>query len=615
MTVFKKSLLTLGLAALGFSAVLAVSAMVFMNFLYYEINTTGLKTAAEAIITAIGEDRIAEIITANAGSRTQITGIDLPVSASGDYRITLVAPSGYVLWDSHITDRLVNHIDREEIVSALEGREASARRNSVTTGMKLIYYALPVMGKNNMPIGAFRISVSVPGFGMRVSSIIIPFIFFVFFMIVVAFWGIFAYSRSLSASVGRLVSIAQTGTPLLSNPEAVETVAPEFRSLEKALRAMTLELNLRIEQARAEGRRLEAILNGMSEAVFAMDSSLNLHLVNPCARKLFNLGDRVITGITLLEATRSSELEEIAKKALCADTALEMELAFHTGAEQYFQVFAAQFVAPQPAATQLAVTSLAGVGGGAGGVVLVLQDITRLVKLERIRKDFVANVSHELRTPIQLIKGFSETLLDTVSDNEGNSGKKKIIHFIEIINKNAGTMENLTNDLLVLADLENNSANGRGMEELTVAPLIEEAVSSVESQAKRKNIEIIIDCSEKLNAKLYGSFIIQALINLIDNGIKYSPSKSKIWVSAHQENEELLFEVRDKGIGITAEHQARIFERFYRVDRSKSREAGGTGLGLSIVRHIALHHKGKAEVESRIGEGSVFRIRIPLQNR
>ncbi|MDR1839826.1 MAG: PAS domain-containing sensor histidine kinase, partial [Treponema sp.] len=236
--------------------------------------------------------------------------------------------------------------------------------------------------------------------------------------------------------------------------------------------------------------------------------------------------------------------------------------------------------------------------------------ITRLVKLERIRKDFVANVSHELRTPIQLIKGFSETLLETAG--EGN--KKQIIHFIEIIRKNAGIMENLTNDLLILADLENNDVNARDMEELSVAPLLDEAVSSVEPQAKRKQIEVIVKCPHDLSANLYGSFIIQALINLIDNGIKYSPPKSKLWVSAYKENEELLFEVRDKGIGIPAEHLERIFERFYRVDRARSREAGGTGLGLSIVRHIAMLHKGKAEAESHAGEGSVFRIRIPLNS-
>ena len=588
MTIFKKSLLTLGLAALGFSVVFVVSILLFMNSLYYEINTASLRNTAKALMTAIGEDRITDIFTAN--SVDPSFEIDLPVSGDEAYRLTLIDFSGNVLWDSHVAGGLVNHIDREEITAALEGREAGALRNSITTNMKRLYYALPVFDSNNNTIGVFRLSFSVSGFGTRISSIILPFLLFSGLLAVFIFFAIFAYSRSLSASLGRLVSIAQAGAPLLSGPQAVENVAPEFRSLEKAMRAMTWELNARFEQAKAEGSRLEAILNGMSEAVFAMDFSLKLHLVNPKARELFSLPNRDIKTMTLLEATRSTELVETAKKALSGGSPLETELTFHTGVEQCFQVYASPLSAVN------------------GGVVLVLQEITRLVKLERVRKDFVANVSHELRTPIQLIKGFSETLLETAG--EGN--KKQIIHFIEIIIKNAGIMENLTNDLLILADLENNTVNVRDTEELSIAPLIDEAVSSVEPQAKRKQIEIIVKCPQDLSAKLYGSFIIQALINLIDNGIKYSPSKSKLLISACEENEDLLLEVKDKGIGIPAEHLERIFERFYRVDRARSREAGGTGLGLSIVRHIAILHKGKVEAESHAGEGSVFRIRIPL---
>ncbi|WP_461257210.1 sensor histidine kinase, partial [Treponema sp. R80B11-R83G3] len=456
--------------------------------------------------------------------------------------------------------------------------------------------ALPVFNDENKSIGVFRLSLSIPGFWVRISPVIFPFLVFTCLLIIIAFWAIYAYSRSLSSSLGQLVKIAQTSAPLLSDPEAVEPVAQEFRSLERAMRAMTAELNFRFVQARSQGSRLEAILNGMSEAVFAMDNALKLHLVNPKARELFTLGNGEINTMTLLEATRSTELVEIAKKAISGGVPFEAELTFHKGAEQQFHVFA----------SPLAKTTDNGGNGeqSRAGAVLVLQEITRLLKLERIRKDFVANVSHELRTPIQLIKGFSETLLDSVMD-------KQDIHFIEIIRKNAGIMENLTNDLLILADLEDNTVNNRDMEELRVAPLISEAVSSLEIVAKKKQIEIIVDCKESLSAKLYGSFIIQALINLIENGIKYSQAKSKLWVSAFEEKDELVFEVRDKGIGIPPEHLERIFERFYRVDRARSREAGGTGLGLSIVRHIALLHKGKAEVESRAGEGSVFRIKIP----
>ncbi|MCL2197182.1 MAG: ATP-binding protein [Treponema sp.] len=597
MTIFKNSLLTLGLAVLGFSTAFVVSVMIFMDSLYYEINMTSLENTARSLLTAIGGEYINEVFLSHEGDHS--AQISFPIDIDDAHRLTLINKSGYVLWDSHVTEELVNHIDRKEVAAALEGREASSRRDSISTGMRRIYHAIPVFDNNNV-IGVFRLSFSIPGFGMRVSSIIVPFIIFISLFIAVAFWAVFMYSRSLSASLERLVSIAQVGTPLLSGPEAEEPVAPEFLSLERAMRAMTEELNIRFENAKSEGSRLEAILNGMAEAVFAMDSSLKLHLVNPKARELFNLGNCDIktassgNAMTLLEATRSTELIEIARKAINSGKPFETELTFHTGTTgQILMVYASPLT-----------------GGGAAGAVLVLQDITRLVKLERVRKDFVANVSHELRTPIQVIKGFSETLLDSVSEKKDKFSEHA--HFFDIINKNACIMENLTNDLLILASLENDDSKTFDMEEQYILPLTEEAVSSVEHQAKKKQISIILDCQNDLKAKLHGSFIIQALINLIDNGIKYSPVKSKLWVKAAIENETLVFEVRDKGIGIPSEHIERIFERFYRVDKARSKEAGGTGLGLSIVRHIALLHKGNVEAESRAGEGSIFRIKIPV---
>jgi two-component system phosphate regulon sensor histidine kinase PhoR len=216
-----------------------------------------------------------------------------------------------------------------------------------------------------------------------------------------------------------------------------------------------------------------------------------------------------------------------------------------------------------------------------------------------------------------LIKGFSETLFDNPVDD-----KEQFNRCIGIIHKNSVTMENLTNDLLTLASLEDNIAGNSVMDEQPLAPLFTEAALSVEPQAKKKGIVINVDCADDLAAAVHGSLIIQALINLLDNGIKYSPKKSRIWASAYRHNGNVVLEVKDEGMGIPGEHLERIFERFYRVDRSHSRgsapssegvlsaDGGGTGLGLSIVRHIALLHHGTAEVESHAGEGSVFRIRL-----
>jgi len=628
VTVFRKSLITLGLAALGFYAAVVVSVLVFMNSLYYEINMKGLGDTAKTLMTVYGKDRLTEIFAANDNG----VHISLPLGADEIYRLTLIDASGNVLWDSHVTDRIVNHIDREEVIAALEGREGSSRRESLTTGIRHIYHALPVFDSGGNPIGVFRLSAAVPGFGARVSPVMVPFLIFSCLFIIAAFYAIFIFSRSLSVSFNRLVKIVQDSAPLLSDPESAGQTEPEFYSLERTLKAMAAELNCRVDQARAQSRRLETILNGMTEAVFAMDSGLKLHLVNRRARELFNLENRDINSMSLLEATRSAELTEAAKKALLSGEPLETDLTFHIGiaataqrmsandssrSAQQFQIFAAPLASDS---AQRGDTGQTGANNSYSGVVIVLQEITRLVKLERVRRDFVANVSHELRTPIQLIKGFTETLLElqpgqsSMSEDshpdDDSENKNQITHFLEIIRRNASTMENLTNDLLILADLENGLGNARDMEEENIAFLLNEAVTSTEPQAKRKQIEVIVNCSEDLKANLYGSFIIQALINLIDNGIKYSQPGSKIKVSACLEDDELILQVKDKGIGIPAEHIERIFERFYRVDKARKR-TGGTGLGLSIVRHIALIHNGIAEAESHAGEGSVFRIRIP----
>ncbi|MDR1251396.1 MAG: hypothetical protein LBK62_04430 [Treponema sp.] len=596
MTIFRKNLITLSLTTLGLSSVLVISVLAFMNSLYYEINALGLRNTTRTLFSVIGEKRVSDYFDAGTAGPELISGSTFAHAADDAYRLTLIDRAGDVLWDSQVEGALVNHLDREEVRSALAGREGGARRDSLSTGMRQIYSALPVFDASGSVAGVFRLSLTVPSFWRRISAAALPFLLFACLLVLAAFTAIFVFSRSLSASLKRLVDIAAAGEPLheLSRQNIpLSGEAQEFIALEQALRGIAAELNLRLEQARAEGSRLEAILNGMSEAVFAMDSGLMLHLVNPPARKLFSLGGGDVRRLSLLEATHSTELEQAARTVLTGNRSMEMELKLRDGQEQRFQVYAAPLAAGAADKTETC-----------GGVVLVMADITRLVRLEQVRKDFVANVSHELRTPIQLIKGFSETLLDSPLEEAEQTRR-----FIGIIRKNAETMENLTNDLLTLASLEDGGRHD--MEEQGLAPLFAEAVSSVELKARQKQIEIIVSCPSDLRAKLHGSFIIQALINLLDNGIKYSAENSKVRAAAYQENGELVLEVRDEGIGIPPEHLERIFERFYRVDRARSREAGGTGLGLSIVRHIALLHNGTTKVESRAGSGSVFRIIIP----
>jgi two-component system phosphate regulon sensor histidine kinase PhoR len=342
----------------------------------------------------------------------------------------------------------------------------------------------------------------------------------------------------------------------------------------------------------------EAVFDAMPEAVFIVDFDLRLLRANSRAHSIFGIPKNAQS---LLEATFSTDLEEAAKKAVLNNEPAESEITIYKGGKQHFFLV---YISPIEEY----------------GIVLFLSDITRLRKLENVRKDFAANVSHELRTPIQLIKGYSETMLEQRPDYD------ELIRSMEIILKNAITMENLTNDLLTLVSLEDEESPRLEMIKTNVLDLLEEAVNSVEPQRKEKSIEIKVSCAEH-SAVLYGPFIIQALINLLDNAIKYSSPASKVEVMAEiAENaeaqgtngeraaSELIIKVKDKGIGIPREYHERIFERFFRVDKARSREAGGTGLGLAIVRHIALLHRGRVEVESHAREGSCFTLRVPLDS-
>ena len=587
-TLFTATLSVLLISAVSMVLVFIVAVLLCMNSLYYETNLRNLLDTAGIVLPLVGGlDEASQAGIASLG--------DTP------YRFTLIQPDGRVIADSHheVIGAMENHRDRPEVKTALAGRPGMARRNSGTLGVQFLYTALPVYDREGNMQGVFRLSRQVPSFWQRIAFAALPFLCLGSLVILAAGGMVYLFSRALSRPVNRLLAIAQAvaDTPQDLTPDPSPHNIREWILLEAALRRMAGALSSRIRAARAEGRRLETILNGMTEGVLAMDNKLLLHLVNPKARAVFALDETTPRdGLSLLAATHSTELEAAAHRVLTGNTAAELHLTLHSGGTaQHFRVFAAPLKADQDTPDP-------------EGVVMVMSDITRLVKLEQVRTDFVANVSHELRTPIQLVKGFSENLLDTpLNDPE------EIRHGLGIIAKNAQGMENLINDLLTLVRLEDEGSPRPGMEEQDVGFLLEEAVKAITLQAKKKNIRLSVHCPGGLTAKVYGSFIIQAIINLLDNGVKYSPPSSEVGARAFTAGAELVIQVWDRGIGIPGEHLERVFERFYRVNRARSREAGGTGLGLSIVRHIALMHQGRVEVESHAGEGSVFSLILPQE--
>ena len=544
------------------------------------------------------------------------------VAREAGLRVTLIARDGSVVADSlSAAANMENHSGRSEVAAALAGRVATAKRKSATVGRELLYAAAPIhaypdhggLGRPDMEGGALRVARDLPALESRLGLSRWALFLCAAAICALALAAAFFLSRRIASPLSRLSAAASDyaasqglaqramrgteGAARVSRPPAfasyVGTGPDEVLVLARSLEAMARKLAEEVEEAETAGRERSAILDAMGEAVLALDGEERILIANPAAAALFGYksADEML-GKHLLAATRSTELEAAAQAASSGSLPHEAELALYSRTEAWYQVFAAPFPAR----------------GGRPGTVLVLNDVTRLRKLERVRRDFVANVSHELRTPIQLIKGFSETLREG-----GSLEPEERDRYLAIVERNAQRMENLIEDLLSLARLEQEGTDWLKRESRDVEKLVEEAVAAIGSKAEAKGIAITAKVDPDLRASVNEGLVVEALVNLLDNAVKYSPAGTSISVRAKgEEGRRVSIAVQDQGIGIPKGELPRIFERFYRVDKARSRELGGTGLGLSIVRHVALAHGGDVDVESWEGEGSRFTIHLPI---
>jgi two-component system phosphate regulon sensor histidine kinase PhoR len=557
-TILKKNYVFVAAAILIVSAYFISGVLIYANRQYNAINRENMEEAANIIKRFTPP----EVFTDNDAAAQWISRLDI----SGKYRITLISRNGQVIFDTEAgSGNIENHLDRPEFQASVRDGTGYALRHSATLGQNYLYTAIAINDSNGRFTGVLRFSSLVPGFFARLLSSTFPFLVFGFFLIMGICLSLYHFTRYQS-------QLAQ-------------------EKLNAELEKKTAELKSIIENAQAETSHREVILNSMFDGVITLDSKLNIIHANQRLCSLFD-ARKDVRNMSLIEFSHSAELEKAANIVLSTGQPYEFTFKRYNGKLQQFQGFAAPFNTGTNTPP---------------GIIMVLGDISRLVKLEQIRKDFAANVSHELRTPIQVIQGFAENIINCPVEEYN-----QIPRFAEIIRKNARAMDDLTSDLLTLVSLENPDAERPPLEEAVLGNIINEAVDMVAVAAKGKKISISVSCPPDLKVQAYSSLLVQALVNLLDNGIKYSGKDSPITVSAYKEEKQLVIEVKDKGIGIPAEHIDRIFERFYRADRARSREAGGTGLGLSIVRHIALLHRGKIEAESHTGEGSIFRLKLPV---
>jgi len=344
-----------------------------------------------------------------------------------------------------------------------------------------------------------------------------------------------------------------------------------------------------------QGTQQEAVLGSMIEGVLAIDARQRIVGINRAAADLLGLGLDDVVGRPLQQVVRNPDLRRFALTAIDCREPVEDDLVLHGARDRTIR---------------LRGTALRDLTGE-GGAVIVLNDVTDIERLETVRRDFVANVSHELKTPVASIKGFVETLLDGAADDPADNRR-----FLEIVGKQADRLAAIIEDLLALSRIEQSEGAGNlPLEPGRIADIFAAVVADCGPRAQDREIRLETQCADGLTAEVNAPLLEQAVINLVDNAIKYSDPGCTTWLSAAVEADELVIRVRDEGRGIAAEHLPRLFERFYRVDMARSRQLGGTGLGLSIVKHIVQAHGGTVGVESEVGVGTTFTMRLPLAAR
>ncbi len=492
-------------------------------------------------------------------------------------RATIIDPTGKVLADSEADASLMeNHARRKEFIAALQGTLGSDERRSHTLGIPFLYVAAPVSG------GAVRLAYplsDVEAATQRVSRTLLVSSALAF-LIAMLIAGIAAqYS---ARRLRRIVAFADRIAAGDLSARIAETSADEIGQVAAALDKTARMLEESFAALQTSQRQLETLLNSMQDAVIAVGRDGRVQWANRGMDRL--VPQRTRLHAPIIETVRDPDF-----------------LTAVRGANDGMRVTSARAASIIPGRT-FDVTAAPMPGGGA---VAVLRDLTETERVEKTRRDFIANVSHELRTPLTSIQGYTETLLDSAP--ESNHARE----FLEIIRKNATRMSRLTEDLLTLARVESGE---QPFDIQPVAPgeLLEEAAQSFREIARNQGIEFLVENSAQTPVSADREAIHQVFSNLIDNALKYGGTGRRIVLGARPRERDVEFFVRDSGPGIPFEHVSRLFERFYRVDKARSRESGGTGLGLAIAKHIVLAHGGTIRAESELNHGSTFVFTLPI---
>lgn len=562
--------------------------VIFMIILFFGIAITGIISYnfTRENILKITEDNLKnECKLVESSFQTNYSSYNIFAKDVGNLinkRVTIINQDGKVLGDSvYVGESMENHSKRPEFIEAIRTGEGLSIRYSETEGQDMVYYARRV--ENDGLVFVIRLSVNINEIrNMQLRYLRLLFLAAVIGVIICTAL-VYFYVNMITNPIRMLTRLATTISLGQYEKRINVTTRDEIGQLGHAFNLMAKRLQETITDLSDKQNKLISILASMDDGVIVIDNNQKILIINTAAQKFFEVeGD--FTGKYFIEVTRNKEINEIIKTI--PDEDVEIRISYP--AKKYLRIKATRVINYNENL----------------GVMLFVQDITKIKALEQMRSDFVANVSHELKSPLTSIKGFSETL-KYVEDKPTRD------KFLDIIYIESERLTRLINDILTLSELENKDSS-INFEKIDVNKSIEEIYYIMEPAAKGKNINIKLETKNN-EVIMYGDRdkFKQMMINLVDNGIKYTNSGGQIKISVSKWGKRVKIVVSDNGIGIPKKNIPRLFERFYRVDKGRSREMGGTGLGLAIVKHIVHLLNGNINVESSVGQGTSFILDFP----
>ncbi len=558
------------------------------------------RSSQKLLLKNIETDLLAKAVIAEkllegdiSADRNYINNLCRELAKGTELRITVILADGTVIGDT-LEDpaKMDNHASRPEFSEALAGGTGISSRYSDTIAKNLIYVAIPVIS-NNETLGAVRMSIPVLSVKETLKETYLELLLSAFVIAIAATVIVFLISLKISRPLAELKNIADSLASGNLEPKMNIYSTMEIAGLAQSMNRMAENLSDRIRDITRQKNEQQAVLSSMTEGVLALDINQSIISMNSSAKIFLGLENKEWVGKSIQEVVRNAGFLELVDEALSGTELVEGEFILRNGEQRHIQLHSAM---------------LKDENNGQMGAVIVMNDITRLYKLENLRQDFVANVSHELKTPVTAIKGFIETLIDGALDDPIKSQE-----FLDIISRQADRLNAIISDLLTLSRIEADTGKSDlHSEESILEDIVRAAVQSSLFKIDKKNIRVEFSSENRTLVLCDPQLLEQAVINLLDNAIKYSSENGVIRADIIRNERSVSITISDEGCGIEKEHLPRLFERFYRADKARSRKLGGTGLGLAIVKHIAQAHGGSVGVESEPGKGSAFSITLPL---